>query len=75
MHACVVENDPLKRELFSQKTDSILLHPLYGYLFLLFVLFMLFQSIFWLADFPMQWIDFGFSKLSYFLKSNLADNF
>lgn len=75
MHACVVENDPLKRELFSQKTDSILLHPVYGYAFLLFVLFILFQSIFWLADFPMQWIDFGFSKLTFFLKSNLADNF
>ncbi|MBK7762703.1 MAG: ferrous iron transport protein B [Bacteroidetes bacterium] len=75
MHACVVENDPLKRELFSQKTDSILLHPIYGYAFLLFVLFILFQSIFWLADFPMQWIDFGFSKLTAFFKSNLTDNF
>ncbi|MEN9339734.1 MAG: ferrous iron transport protein [Bacteroidota bacterium] len=75
MHACVVENDPLKRELFSRKMDSFLLHPLYGYAFLIFVLFILFQSIFWLADYPMQWIDFGFSQLSGFLKTSLPPSF
>lgn len=75
MQTCVVENDPLKRELFSRKIDSFLLHPLYGYAFLLMVLFMLFQSIFWLANYPMQWIDIGFSHVNSFLKSNLPLNF
>ena len=75
MHTCVVENDPLMKELFSRKIDTFLLHPLYGNLFLLLVLFLLFQSIFWLADIPMQWIDIGFSHMTTFLKSNLPDNF
>jgi ferrous iron transport protein B len=75
MQTCVVENDPLARELFSRKTDSILLHPVYGYGFLFLVLFILFQSIFWLANFPMQWIDIGFSELTRFLTAVLPDNF
>jgi len=75
MQTCVVENDPLKKELFSRKIDQFLLHPLYGQVFLLVILFLLFQSIFWLADFPMQWIDYGFSQLTSFLKSSLPDNF
>ena len=72
---CVVENTPLKKELFSRKMDSFLLHPFYGYAFLLFVLFVLFQSIFWLADYPMQWIDSGFSMLIHWLKTILPDMF
>ena len=75
MQTCVIENDPLKKELFSRKIDQFLLHPLYGQVFLLVILFLLFQSIFWLADFPMQWIDYGFSQLTSFLKSSLPDNF
>jgi ferrous iron transport protein B len=75
MQTCVVENDPLKKELFSRKIDGILLHPFYGYAFLLVVLFLLFQSIFWLADYPMQWIDYGFSQLNALLKTSLPNNF
>ncbi len=75
MTACVVESDPLKKELFSRRIDSILLHPLYGNLFLLVVLFFLFQSIFWLAQYPMEWIDNGFGWLISNLKNTLPDNF
>ncbi len=75
MHGCVIENDPLQRELFSQKTDEYLLHPVFGYAFLLLVLFLLFQSIFWLADYPMQWIDSGFSFLTQFFRSHLPGGF
>ncbi len=75
MTACVVESDPLKKELFSRRIDSILLHPLYGNLFLLVVLFFLFQSIFWLAQYPMEWIDNGFGWLISDLKNTLPVNF
>ncbi len=75
MTNCVVENDPLKRELFSRQMDSILLHPVYGHVFLLSVLFILFQSIFWLAKFPMDWIDNGFQIVSSILKANLPTHF
>ena len=75
MANCVVESDPLKKELFSRQVDGILLHPVYGNLFLLVVLFFLFQSIFWLAQYPMEWIDMAFGQLIQFLKSALPDNF
>lgn len=72
---CVVENDPIKKELFSAKLDSILLHPIYGNLILLLVLFLLFQSIFWLASYPMEWIDYGFSYLTNLVKAQLPAHF
>src|SRR5204863_5565160 len=41
---------------------------------LLAVLFLLFQSVFWLAQFPMDWIELGFSKMSSAVSSALPDN-
>jgi ferrous iron transport protein B len=74
MQTCVVENDPLKKELFSRQIDHFLLHPLYGNLFLFAVLFLLFQSIFWLSQFPMDWIDNGFGQVTTLLKNTLPNN-
>lgn len=74
MQACVVESDPLKKELFSRKVDEYLLHPVYGVAFLLLVLFLLFQSVFWLAQYPMDWIDSGFSMLTTFCKNILPES-
>lgn len=71
MQRCVVENDPLKRELFSRKVDEYILHPVWGNLFLLFILFVLFQSVYWIAAYPMNWIDMGMSTLIAQLKSIL----
>ncbi len=64
IQASVVEEDPLKKELRTEQLDKVLLHPFYGNIILLAVLFLLFQAIFWLASFPMDWIDIGFAKLS-----------
>src|SRR6187401_994213 len=74
MHQTVVEPDPLQRTLFTEKLDNILLHRRWGYLILLAVLFLLFQSVFWLAQYPMDWIELGFAKLSQFLSVSLPDN-
>ena len=64
MQQNVVEPDPLQRKLFTEKLDNLLLHRVWGYTILLVVLFFLFQSIFWLAQYPMDAIDWSFSKLS-----------
>ena len=74
MQQAVSEPDPLQKSLFTEKLDNVLLHRRWGYLILLAVLFLLFQSVFWLAQFPMDWIDLGFAKLSQFLSSLLPDN-
>ena len=74
MQQTVSEPDPLQKSLFTEKLDNLLLHRLWGYAILLGVLFLLFQSVFWLAQFPMDWIELGFAKLSQGLSSSLPDN-
>jgi ferrous iron transport protein B len=64
MHQTVVEADPLQKTLFTEKLDNILLHRRYGYLVLLLVLFLLFQSVFWIARYPMDAIEWSFGHLS-----------
>ena len=74
MKATVVETDPLQKQLRSEKIDDLLLHRFWGYAILLAVMFLLFQSIFWLASYPMDWIESGFGALSGWLSSTLPDN-
>ncbi len=73
MQLTVVEADPLKKALLTQKLDNLLLHRRWGYLILLTVLFLLFQSVFWIAQYPMDLIDRGFGELSRFTSSLLPD--
>ncbi len=74
MQQTVVESDPLERSMFSERLDNILLHKRWGYIILLSVLFLLFQSIFWIAQYPMNAIEWSFSELSGWLSSVMADN-
>jgi ferrous iron transport protein B len=71
MQQNVVQPDPLQRKLFTEHLDNILLHRVWGYAILLVVLFFLFQSIFWLAQYPMNAIDWSFSALSSWLNNIL----
>ncbi len=64
MQVAVSEPDPLQKTLLTDRLDNLLLHRRWGYLILLFVLFLLFQCVFWLAQYPMQWIEILFSSLS-----------
>jgi ferrous iron transport protein B len=67
----VVEPGPLERKMFSDYLDNILLHRTWGYLILISVLFLLFQSIFWLARFPMDGIEWCFKEASFWLNHQL----
>jgi len=71
MQVAVSEPDPLQKTLFTDKLDNILLHRRWGYLILLAVLFLLFQSVFLLAQYPMDWIEKGFSLTSNWLSDSL----
>ena len=73
MHQTVVEPDPLQRTLFTDKLDNVLLHRRWGYLILLAVLFLLFQSVFLIAQYPMDWIELGFAKLGSGLSNALPE--
>jgi ferrous iron transport protein B len=61
---CVQEETPMQKALRSEKIDKVLLHPLYGNIILLVVLFLLFQSIFSFSTYPMDWVEMAFSWLS-----------
>ena len=73
MQQTVVEADPLQKALFTEKLDNILLHRTWGYVILLSVLFLLFQSIFWMAQYPMDAIEWGFARLSGFFGNILSE--
>ncbi len=74
MQQTVVESDPLQRSLYSERLDNILLHKRWGYIILLSVLFLLFQSIFWIAKYPMDAIEWSFGEFSGWLNSVMPDN-
>lgn len=59
----VVEDSPLKKKLRTERYDKLFLHPFWGNIILLLVLFVMFQCIFWVASYPMDWIDNGFADL------------
>ncbi len=71
MQLTVVEADPLQQTLFTEKLDDILLHRTWGYIILLAVLFILFQSIFWVAKYPMDAIEWSFGQLAGWLSGVL----
>ena len=61
--------DPLNR---ARSWDKILLHPIFGLLIFLFVLFVVFQAVFSLSSYPMDWIDAGMANLSNLAKNNIS---
>ncbi len=73
MQVAVTEPDPLQQTILTDKLDNVLLHRKWGYLILLAVLFILFQSVFWLAQHPMTWIELFFSSASVFLSNALPE--
>ncbi len=58
----ITEVSPIKKQMIAEKLDRILLHKVWGYAVLLFVLFLLFQSVFWVAQYPMDMIELLFVK-------------
>jgi ferrous iron transport protein B len=67
MQHTVSEPDPLQKTLFTERLDKIFLDRTWGYIILLGVLFLLFQSVFWIAQYPMDAIDWSFSRLGSWL--------
>lgn len=63
MQQCVAMESPMAKMVASDRIDKVLLHPVWGNMILLVVLFILFQSIFWLASYPMNWVEAGFAAV------------
>lgn len=71
MQQTVVEADPLQKAMFNERLDDILLHRRWGYIILIAVLFLLFQSIFWVAKYPMDGIEWVFGEFGGLLSNAL----
>jgi ferrous iron transport protein B len=61
---CITHQSAIKTKSFTQKLDSILTHRIFGYAIFIVVLFFIFQTIFFLAAFPMEWIEHLFIAIS-----------
>jgi ferrous iron transport protein B len=70
----VSEPSTLQKAMFTEKLDDLLLHRVWGYVILITVLFLLFQSIFWLAEYPMNFIEWGFAHIGTWLSAVLPQS-
>ena len=55
----VVQKPVVKAE-FSNRIDKVLTHRIWGYAFFLLILFLIFESIFTISAYPMEWIEQSF---------------
>ncbi len=61
----------LRLKDITSKIDSFATHKFYGYAFLILVLFLVFQFVFYVAEYPMNWIESFFIYLQEAVKVNL----
>lgn len=60
----VVTVDKTKAVDFTTRADKILVHPVWGYIIFAAIMFSIFQAIFLIASYPMEWIDAAFAGFS-----------
>ena len=61
----------LRLKDIASKIDAVTTHKIWGYAILLAVLFLVFQFIFFVAEYPMNWIEQAFLALQDVVKNNL----
>lgn len=64
--ATVKQGEPIGRYMLTKKLDDILIHPFYGYIVFLSVLFLIFQVVFSWSAYPMELIDGLFVDIQMF---------
>ena len=69
----VISKKPQFKELLTEKLDKVLVHKFWGYVVFLLILLIIFQSVFFLAEYPMNWIEELFSWLSTFTSEHLPE--
>jgi ferrous iron transport protein B len=64
--ATVKQGKPIGKYMLTKKIDDILIHPFFGYIVFLAVLFLIFQAVFSWSTYPMELIDSLFVDLQKF---------
>jgi ferrous iron transport protein B len=58
---------------FTQKIDKWITHKVWGYVIFLLIMLAVFQSIFYLAEYPMSWIESGFAWIQELILSSFPE--
>ena len=74
MQKAVEEDSPEKRKLYSEKLDHFFLHHTWGAVIMGVVLFILFQCVFWVAEYPMTAIESGVGILAGWLGNSMSES-
>lgn len=74
IETAVTERSLKEDKILAERLDQILLHRTGGYIILLTVLFFLFQSVFWIAQYPMDFIEQLFASLQSWFQQLLPQN-
>lgn len=69
----ILSKKPQFKELLTEKLDKVLVHPFWGYVIFATILLIIFQSVFFLAEYPMNWISDFFLRLSSFANEHLPE--
>jgi len=69
----VVKKPQIERKSFSLLVDKIVVHPIAGYVIFVGILFMIFQTIYSVAEIPMNLIDGVFFTMSQWVKQSLPE--
>ncbi|RTZ91678.1 MAG: ferrous iron transporter B [Planctomycetota bacterium] len=62
-----------RRRLRDDRLDRLLIHPILGLTLFLVAMTLLFGSVFWIAQYPMEWIDALFGKLGVWISSRMDE--
>jgi ferrous iron transport protein B len=63
--------EQLKLKERSTRIDKLVTHRVWGFVVFFLVLLLIFQAIFYVAEYPMKWIEEGFLGFGAFIKDNL----
>lgn len=69
----VISKQPQFKELLTEKLDKVLVHKFWGYVVFMLILLLIFQSVFFLAEYPMSWIEGLFAWISSFTNEHLPE--
>lgn len=65
---------PEFKELLTEALDKVLVHKVFGYVVFILILLLIFQMVFYIAAYPMDWIDTAFLWLSETARNNLPES-
>lgn len=61
------------QQLLTEKLDRLLVHPFWGYVIFGVLLLLIFNCVFFLAEYPMAWIEESFTALGEWIATHLPE--